>query len=127
DGKTRFEQLASAIEVVDVDFNYGNTSILSNINLHILKNQSVAFVGESGSGKTTLVNLIAGLLPADKGTLLINGIDLKQLNRQSYQKRIGYITQDPVIFNDTIFNNVTFWAEPTTKNVERFEQAIQQA
>src|SRR5690606_38019406 len=117
----------SSIELQQVNFSYGSFRILENVNLHIGKNRSVAFVGESGSGKTTLVNLIAGLLPKDKGGLYIDGVSMDDLDRYEYQKRIGYITQDPVIFNDTIYNNVTFWAEPTDENLLRFERTIQQA
>src|SRR5690554_5091930 len=91
------------------------------------KNQSVAFVGESGSGKTTLVNLISGLLKPNKGQVKIDGTNLDELKKSSYQSRIGYIAQEPVIFNDTIFNNVTFWAEPTEENKTKFYEAITKA
>lgn len=126
-GQLQFEKLKSSIELRDVTFSFGQTSILKNINLNILKNQSVAFVGESGSGKTTLVNLIAGLLPQDKGDILVDGFAIKDLDKDTYQNRIGYITQDPVIFSDTIFNNITLWADPTPKNKNRFEYALKQA
>src|SRR5690606_5868043 len=115
-GHAVFVRFKNSITLNQVNFSYGVSRILTDINLNILKNQSVAFVGESGSGKTTLVNLIAGLLPEDNGGLYIDGVALKDLNRESYQGRIGYITQDPVVFNDSIYNNVTFWAEPTSEN-----------
>lgn len=111
----------------NASFNYGETPILKGINLTIAKNEVVAFVGESGSGKTTIVNIIAGLMPLDNGSLSIDGIPATQLNMESYQKRIGYITQDPVIFNDTVFNNVTFWDEPTAQNLSRFQNALRKA
>src|SRR5690606_28536908 len=96
---------------------FGKAAILKNIHLTIERNSSVAFVGESGSGKTTLVNVLAGLLKPDHGELLVDGIELDKFNKTTYQKRIGYITQEPVIFNDTLFNNVSFWAEKTPANV----------
>lgn len=126
-GNLHFNRLESSIELRNVDFSYENTNILKDINLVIPKNQSIAFVGESGSGKTTLVNLVSGLLLVDNGDVYIDGLSIKELNRSSYQRRIGYITQEPVIFNDTIFNNVTFWANPTQENQQRFEKAIRQA
>lgn len=126
-GDIPFTKFKDSIEIINASFSYGETSILKNIDLRILKNQSVAFVGESGSGKTTLVNLIASLLPQDKGQLRIDGISFEDLNTVSYRKRIGYITQDSVIFNDTIYNNVTSWSEQTPENIKRFEKAIQQA
>lgn len=126
-GNLHFNRLESSIELKNANFSYENTNILKDINLVIPKNQSIAFVGESGSGKTTLVNLVSGLLLVDNGDVYIDGLSIKELNRSSYQRRIGYITQEPVIFNDTIFNNVTFWANPTQENQQRFEKAIRQA
>lgn len=101
--------------------------ILDNINLNIRKNESVAFVGESGSGKTTLINLLVGLMPLDEGQFYIDGITRDQLNIESYQQRIGYITQEAVVFSDTIFNNITFWDKPTPKNIERFYSVLKKA
>lgn len=126
-GKEKLESFTNEITVKNVDFNYGDTRILNNINLQIPKNQSIAFVGESGSGKTTLVNLLAGLFSPNQGSIQIDDIGLQDLDRNTYQKRIGYITQEAVIFNDTIYNNVSFWAEKTAENIARFEKAIQQA
>src|SRR5690606_38682369 len=111
-GSTLFTKFTGSIEINNASFSYGETKILKNISLNISKNQTVAFVGESGSGKTSLVNLIASLLPQDEGELYIDGISFKDLDNNSYRKRIGYITQDSVVFNDTIYNNVTFWSEP---------------
>lgn len=126
-GEIDFEQLQSDIELRQVSFTYGQTPVLKDINLRIPKNHSVAFVGESGSGKTTLINLIAGLLPETEGEILLGDTPLKKLRRETYQARIGYVSQDPVIFNDSIFNNITFWAEPNAENRKRFEESITQA
>lgn len=126
-GSISFAKFKESIKINNVSFSYGETKVLKNINLSISKNESVAFVGESGSGKTTLVSLIASLLPQDEGELSIDGISYNDLDNNSYRKRIGYITQDSVIFNDTIYNNVTFWSEPTSENLQRFQKAIQQA
>ncbi len=114
------------LTLTDVSFFYGESIVLKNISLNIRKNETVAFVGESGSGKTTLVNIIAGLLPVDKGDYFINDIRSDELNTATFQRKIGYITQDPVIFNDTLFNNVTFWAD-SSENKERFWESIKKA
>lgn len=127
DGKEEFTQFEKEIELNQVKFNYGNTEILKNIELKIRKNQSIAFVGESGSGKTTLVNLICGLLPESEGSIKVDGSPMKAIRKETYQKRIGYVSQDAVVFNDTIYNNVTFFAAKTAENLARFEKAIQQA
>lgn len=126
-GNSEFDQFRNNIQCQHLSFSFGGTIILKNINLQINKNKSVAFVGESGSGKTTLVNVIAGLLESQKGDLLIDGQSIRKLNKKSYQKRIGYITQEAVIFNDTIYNNVSFWAEKTEANLEKFESVMNQA
>lgn len=128
DGEKQFEKFSSNLTLKQVDFGYqANDLILKDINLTIPKNQSIAFVGESGSGKTTLVNVLSGLLPITNGSFQIDGNEIQTIQKESYQRRIGYIAQEPVIFNDTIFNNVTFWAEPTPENIERFNEAIQKA
>lgn len=115
------------IELKNVDFSYDDKVLLRGIDLKIEKNKTIAFVGPSGSGKTTLTNIITGLLPVERGRLLINGYDLKLSNIQQYQSKIGYITQEPVIFNDSLFNNVTFWAEKSKENLLRFKESIEKA
>lgn len=109
------------------NFFYGETQVLKNINIKIEKDKTYAFVGESGSGKTTLVNIIAGLMPIKSGSLEIDGIAYSNMDRNAFQKQIGYITQEPVIYSDTIFNNVTQWAPYTEENMLRFWQALQRA
>lgn len=126
-GSLKIDEFSREIELKEVEFFYDNTQILKDINLSIKKNESVAFVGESGSGKTTLVNLIAGLLPEDKGEILVDGKLLKELNKKYFQRRIGYVSQDPVIFNDSIYNNITFWAEKSEENLVKFNKVIEQA
>lgn len=126
-GKIELPKFKDSIELKDVNFYYDNTLILKNINLEIPARQSIAFVGESGSGKTTLVNLIAALLHEDEGEIRVDDVPVKTIKKESYQDRIGYVSQDAVIFNDSIYNNVTFWAEKTTENIKRFNQSIQQA
>ncbi|MBO3698389.1 ABC transporter ATP-binding protein [Roseivirga sp. E12] len=119
--------LKDGIVLENVDFSFGQTLVLNNISLDIPKNKTVAFVGESGSGKTTLVNLIAGLLQPVTGYVKIDGIDLNRVDIKEYRARIGYITQEPVIFNDTVFNNVTFWSDKSSESQERFWKSLDKA
>lgn len=122
-----FDRLASGISVESASLTLGKTAILNDVSLDIRRNETIALVGESGSGKTSFINLLCGLLPPNKGCVKVDGVDLQQLNLSTYQQRIGYITQEPVIFNDTIFNNVTFFAEPTEANRALFDKALARA
>jgi len=117
----------NSITLDDMSFNYGNTEILKNINLTLNKNETVAFVGESGSGKTTLVNVLTGLMNPDKGKIYIDDTDRNTLDMRYFSQKIGYITQEPVIFDDSVFNNITFWDEPTPENKAKFWDALEKA
>jgi len=128
-GTVTIDAFTKEIELKNAVFRYAENSanILDDINLKIIRNQTIAFVGESGSGKTTLVNIIAGLMPVTSGQMTVDGVNAAVLNTDSFQRRIGYITQEPVVFNDTIFNNITLWGDPTPNNKKRFEYALEQA
>lgn len=116
------------ITLTKISFSFNEkVEVLSEVSLHIPNKSSVAFVGESGSGKTTLINILSGLVNPSYGTVEVNGVDLTKADKSFYRRNIGYITQEPVIFNDTIFNNVTFWDSKTEENVERFHQALKLA
>lgn len=104
----------------------GEKAILKNIQFSLKKNQSIAFVGESGSGKTTLVNVICGLYHLTQGKYTINNQDIETLSIQEIRNKIGYISQEPVIFEGTIFENITFWSEKNIKNLEKFQKVIKQ-
>lgn len=126
-GFKKFDHFKTNIELKDVFFNYEDTAILRGINLVIRRNETVAIVGESGSGKSTLMNIISGLLLPGSGKLLIDGENVQDLDVYSYRKRIGYIAQEAPVFNDSVFNNVTFWAEKNTTNIAKFNHAIEKA
>lgn len=127
DGAVYSTGFKSKFELDNVSLKYGDKTVLKNISLSINKNETVAFAGESGSGKTSLVNLLACLIPPDEGTMTIDAIDRKELNAASFQKRVGYITQDPVIFSDSIYNNITLWAERTPENLQRYKTAVEKS
>lgn len=126
-GKLKLNNISTEIELRQASFSYGQEKILENVNLIIPKHETLAIIGDSGSGKTTLLNMLSGLLRPDKGLFLVDGRDSADIDNGSYQKRIGYITQEPVIFNDSIFNNVTFWDEPSETNKLRYREALKKA
>jgi subfamily B ATP-binding cassette protein MsbA len=98
----------SGVELKDVNYSYDSRQVLFNINMNIPKNKSIGIVGESGAGKTTLFDLLACLLTTQSGKISIDGIDYSELEFSSLRNIIGYVTQEPVIFNDTIANNISF-------------------
>ncbi|MFD3000882.1 ABC transporter ATP-binding protein [Pontibacter toksunensis] len=126
-GEKVFGRLEQELEIRNLNFSYDSTQVLKDVSLKIRRKETVALVGESGSGKTTLMNVLSGLLQVERGTYLIDGVEIQTYDVQSFQRRIGYITQEPVIFNDTIFNNITFWDEPTEDNLARFHRALKMA
>jgi subfamily B ATP-binding cassette protein MsbA len=109
----------------DVSFHYNNgPEILKNISFTIEPNTTVAFVGASGSGKTTLANLITSLIRPTSGAIYLGDTPFTNLDLKEFRSRIGYITQESVIFNDSIFNNITMW---NTNNKECIDQVTQAA
>ncbi|MDN3204748.1 ABC transporter ATP-binding protein [Algoriphagus sediminis] len=116
------------IQLQNLNFAYKeNIPVLNRVHLDIQPLKTLALVGGSGSGKTTMVNLIIGLLEPTEGEIWVNNKNRENWDRSSYRKRFGYITQEPVIFNDDIYNNVTFWDERTPENIANFENAIRLA
>lgn len=126
-GLQTFTGFNQSIKLDNIVFKYDDTVVLNGITLEIPKNKTVAFVGESGSGKTTLVNILTRLLHTNRGSFKIDDQDISDFNQFTYQNKIGYISQESVIFNDTIFNNVTFWDEPSSENIIKFEEALKKS
>lgn len=117
-----------SLELKDVSFGFKDgDKILSQIRLDLRRNDAIAFVGPSGSGKTTIVNLLVGLLEPTHGDILLNGRPRNEINFDSFRTKIGYITQEPVIFNDSVFNNITFWAEKNDENIQKFWHSVKLA
>ena len=113
-----------SIALERVNFGYGDKLAVKDIDLSIRRLETIALVGESGSGKTSLAKLIMGLMPPDKGAVKYNGVNASELDIRTVQSKMGFITQDPVIFNDTIFNNVSLWDAKTPENMQRCERAL---
>jgi len=101
---------SKAIDFQNVNFVYANETrkAVDNISLSIAKGKVVAIVGSSGSGKTTLIDLLLRFYDATHGQILIDGIDIKNLAANNLRSLFGVVSQEPILFNDTIFNNITF-------------------
>jgi len=92
-----------------VDFEYeGGVPLLRDVNLTIAKGEVVAIVGSSGAGKTTLVNLIPRFFDVTRGRILIDGYDVRAVKLSSLRAQIGMVTQETILFNDTVFNNICY-------------------
>ena len=100
------------ITINNVTFNYDDSQRgVNNISLNIPFKSSIAIVGESGSGKTTLVDLITLTHQQQKGDIIIDGTNSREINQSSWKKQIGYVSQDTIIFDDTIANNISMWQD----------------
>lgn len=100
------KEFEHSIEFRNVSFSYGEKLILDNINLIIPKGKTVALVGSSGAGKSTLVDLIPRFHDVTSGALLVDGINIKDYSLESLRNQMGIVTQEPILFNDTIANNI---------------------
>jgi ATP-binding cassette, subfamily B, bacterial MsbA len=101
-------EFESGICFENVSFSYNATPVLIDISLEIDKGKTIAFVGRSGSGKTTLVDLLPRFYDVTEGRITINGIDLRELKIKDLRNLIGYVNQEPILFNDSFFNNIAF-------------------
>lgn len=106
-GKLFDPNLESDIQLCNVNFAYGNKKILNNINMSFKNGCITAIIGSSGCGKSTLVNLLFRLWDIDKGEILIDGESIKKYNLKSFRKNISIISQDLLLLDDSIFNNLT--------------------
>ena len=105
------------IEFHDLSFSYGETPVLYDINLTIKKGQTVALVGGSGGGKSTLADLLPRFYDPSQGQILIDGHDLRACTLHSVRDQMGIVTQESILFNDTIFNNIRFNTAATEAEV----------
>ncbi|MBT1704802.1 ABC transporter ATP-binding protein [Chryseosolibacter indicus] len=101
-------KFSEAIEFVDVSFAYDKEPVLRNIHLKIQKGKTIALVGPSGGGKSTLADLIPRFYDPTSGDVRIDGISLRDCELESLRGQIGVVTQESILFNDTIFNNIAF-------------------
>lgn len=121
-----FDGFSKEIKLESVSFQFNKENkVIDNVTYTIQKNKTIAIVGKSGSGKTTFVNLLSGLLVPNNGEILIDDTHLNVYNINSYRSKIGLISQETVVFNDTLFNNITFWSEKNEKTLEKFRSVIE--
>lgn len=111
----KLTQFNNQIEYKDVEFSYNESKkVLKRINLTIPKGKTIALVGQSGSGKSTFVDLLPRFYDVQKGQITIDGIDIRELSFFNLREFMGNVNQDPILFNDTIYNNIAFGVESAT-------------
>src|SRR5688572_145470 len=110
-GAQKLEQFKESIEFKNVGFAYDREPVLKNVNLKIEKGKTIALVGPSGGGKSTLADLIPRFYDPTGGEVLLDGISLADYEKESLRKQMGVVTQESILFNDTIFNNIAFGME----------------
>lgn len=109
DGEKELASFNNAVQLDNVSFTYkGRTPILEDVSVTIEKGKTTALVGRSGAGKTTVISLILRLFEPDKGEIKVDGVNIKEYKMASWLGKIGYVSQDTFIFNDTVRNNITF-------------------
>jgi len=106
------------IEYRNLSFSYGEEMVLKNINLTIKKGQTLALVGQSGGGKSTLVDLLPRFYDPVRGGIFIDGKDLRDYKIKDIRSLMGIVTQQSILFNDTVFNNIALGTEATQEEVE---------
>jgi subfamily B ATP-binding cassette protein MsbA len=114
DGK-KLTSFNTGIELRNVSFSYDGVDVLRNINLTIEKGKTIALVGSSGAGKSTLADLIPRFHDVSSGELLIDGINIKEYSLKSVREQISIVTQEPILFNDTISNNILIGKQDADK------------
>jgi subfamily B ATP-binding cassette protein MsbA len=108
------DSFTDKIEFRDITFYYDDNLILDNINLTIKKGKTIALVGSSGAGKSTLADLVPRFHDVTSGELLIDGINIKNYTLHSLRSQMSIVTQEPILFNDTIANNIKLGKENAT-------------
>lgn len=122
----RLDRHCKEIEFQNVCFSYTpDRQVLTNICLRVRSAETIAIVGANGSGKSTLLNLLPRFYDPDHGSILVDGIDIRKANLRSLRKQIALVSQDPILFDDTIFNNVRYGNRTATK--EQVEDAAKKA
>ena len=114
------ESFSSGIEINNITFSYEDEIVVDGLNLKIPKGKSFALVGQSGSGKSTLANLICRFYDVNSGSINVDGINIKNLKKDALRNLIGLVTQDSILFNDSIKNNLLI-AKPEATNEEIIE------
>lgn len=100
------QDFSQSINFKNVSFKYQDQDVIKNLSLHIEKGKTVALVGQSGSGKSTLANLISRFYEVSEGAVEIDQTDIREIKQRSLRQLMGLVSQDPILFNDSIYNNI---------------------
>ena len=110
------ENFTEGIAINNVSFQYDDDMVLNNVTIKIKKGKTVALVGQSGSGKSTIANLVTRFYDVSSGSITIDDIDIRDITKHSLRHLMGLVTQDSILFNDTIKNNILLGDEDATEN-----------
>jgi ATP-binding cassette, subfamily B, bacterial MsbA len=108
------ETFENKIAIENINFRYGNENVLKNFSLEVTKGKTIALVGQSGSGKSTIANLLTRFYDVNEGSIKIDGIDIRDWDMHSLRNLMGLVTQDSILFNDTIKNNIRLGKQNAT-------------
>ena len=108
------ETFSTAVNINNISFKYEDDYVLKNFNLTVEKGKTVALVGQSGSGKSTIANLVTRFYDVNEGDISIDGNNIKNLSKKSLRGLLGLVTQDSILFNDTVKNNIGLGKENAT-------------
>jgi len=114
DNNAPLKDFSSSIDFSNVSFRYESEDVIKSLSLKIKKGETVALVGQSGSGKSTIANLISRFYDISEGEIRVDGKNIKEVNLRSLRKLIGLVTQDSILFNDSIKNNLLIGKENAT-------------
>jgi len=107
-GAIEIDDVKASIEFKKVSFGYGNKQVIRNLDLAVKKGEGIAIVGASGAGKTTLVNLIPRFYDITDGAIAIDGVDIREIKLESLRSQIAVVTQNIILFNDTLKKNISY-------------------
>lgn len=116
-GNRKVSSFNDKITIENLDFAYKDDLVLNNINIEIPKGKKIALVGASGSGKSTLLDLIIRFFEPTRGTIYLDGVDIKEFDINSYRNLFGIVSQESILFNDTIANNISFGLNASTEEI----------
>jgi subfamily B ATP-binding cassette protein MsbA len=126
-GDRVLDPLHEGITFENVSFSYDDEAAIRDVSLDIPANTTVALVGESGAGKSTLVDMLTLLLKPQSGTIRIDGVDGRDVDFASWRSQIGYVSQETVVFDDTIANNISLWQGDMEDDPDLRERVIDAA